>query len=84
MASVLIVQVLQKGPCGANPQIAYTDVGSADKLSEQGLGEEVKRWEATTVKDWVWVLRHTTPLTHTHFFLIVCAVGGCLVRALKH
>jgi len=36
MASVLIVQALQKGPCGAN-QIAYTDVGSADKLSEQGL-----------------------------------------------
>ena len=29
MASVLIVQILQKGPCGAN-QIAYTDVGSAD------------------------------------------------------
>jgi hypothetical protein len=35
-ASVLIVQALQKGPCGAN-QIAYTDVGSADKLIEQGL-----------------------------------------------
>ena len=35
-ASVLIVQALHKGPCGAN-QIAYTDVGSADKLSEQGL-----------------------------------------------
>ena len=35
-ASVLIVQVLQKGPCGAN-QIAYTDVGSSDKLAEQGL-----------------------------------------------
>ena len=36
MASVLIVQALQKGPCDAN-QIAYTDTGSADKLSEQGL-----------------------------------------------
>ena len=36
MASVLIVQALQKGPCCAN-QIACTDVGSADKLSEQGL-----------------------------------------------
>ena len=36
MASVLIVQALQKEPCGAN-RIAYTDVGSADKLSEQGL-----------------------------------------------
>jgi len=35
-ASVLIVQALQKGLCGAN-QIAYTDVGSADKLSKQGL-----------------------------------------------
>ena len=39
MASVLIVQALQKGPCGAN-QIAYTDVGSADKLTEQGLKSE--------------------------------------------
>jgi hypothetical protein len=35
-ASVLISQALQKGPCGAN-HIAYTDVGSADKRSEQGL-----------------------------------------------
>ena len=34
-ASMLIVQALQKGPCGAN-QTAYTDVRSADKLSEQG------------------------------------------------
>ena len=34
MASVLIVQALQKGPCGAN-QIAY--IGSTDYLSEQGL-----------------------------------------------
>jgi len=34
--SVLIVQALQKRLCGAN-QIAYTGVGSADKLSEQGL-----------------------------------------------
>ena len=33
---MLIVQALQKGPCGAN-QIAYTDIGSADILSEQGL-----------------------------------------------
>ena len=32
MASVLIVQALQKGPCGAN-QIAYTDVGSTDKVT---------------------------------------------------
>jgi len=34
--------------------------------------------QATTVKDWVWVLRHTTPLTHIKFFLIVC-----LMRAPK-
>ena len=36
MASVLIFQALQKGPCGAN-QIAYTDIGSADNLAGQGL-----------------------------------------------
>ena len=24
--------------------------------------------QATTVKDWVWVLRHTTPPTHINFF----------------
>ena len=31
---------------------------------------------------WVWVPRHTTPLTHTMFLLLfVYAVGGCLVRA---
>jgi len=33
--------------------------------------------------DWVWVLRHTTPLTHINVFLIVCTVGVCLVRAPK-
>jgi hypothetical protein len=27
--------------------------------------------------------RHTTPLTHTNFFLTVCEVGGCLVRGPK-
>jgi len=31
--------------------------------------------QATTVKDWVWVLQHTTPLTHINFFLNICAVG---------
>ena len=36
MASVLIVQTLQKESCGAN-QIAYTDIGRADKLSQRGL-----------------------------------------------
>jgi len=39
--------------------------------------------KATTVKVWVWVLRHTTPLTQIYFFFIVSAVGGCLVRAPK-
>ena len=39
-ASVLIVQALQKGPCGSN-QIAYTDVGSADKLSKRGLNLKI-------------------------------------------
>ena len=34
MASVLIVQALQKGPCGAN-QIAYTDIGSADNYQSK-------------------------------------------------
>ena len=34
MANALIVQVLQKGPCGAN-QTVYTDIGSADNLEEQ-------------------------------------------------
>jgi hypothetical protein len=37
MASVQIVQALQKEPCGAN-QIAYTDIGNADILVKQGLG----------------------------------------------
>ena len=34
MASVLIVQALQKGPCGAN-QTAYTDIGSADNYQSK-------------------------------------------------
>jgi hypothetical protein len=33
MASILIVQALRKGPCGAN-QMEYTDI---DNLAEQGL-----------------------------------------------
>jgi len=49
-ASVLIVQALQKGPCGAN-QIAYTDVGSADKLSEQGL--DLKNTANKTLPSWL-------------------------------
>jgi len=50
MASVLIVQALQKGPCGAN-QIAYTDKGSADKLSEQGL--DLRNTANKTLPDWL-------------------------------
>ena len=49
-ASVLIVQALQKGPCGAN-QIAYTDVGSADKLSEQGL--DLRNTANKTLPSWL-------------------------------
>ena len=47
---MLIVQALQKGPCGAN-QIAYTDVGSADKLSEQGL--DLRNTANKTLPDWL-------------------------------
>ena len=50
MASVLIVQALQKGPCGAN-QISYTDVGSADKLSEQGL--DLRNTANKTLPSWL-------------------------------
>jgi len=50
MASVLIAQALQKGPCGAN-QIPFTDVGSADKLSEQGL--DLKNAANKTLPSWL-------------------------------
>ena len=50
MASVLIVQALQKGPCGAN-QISYTDIGSADKLSEQGL--DLRNTANKTLPSWL-------------------------------
>jgi len=49
-ASVLISQALQKGPCGAN-QFAYTDVGSADKLSEQGL--DLRNTANKTLPSWL-------------------------------
>jgi len=49
-ASVLIVQALQKGPCGAN-QIAYTDVGSADKLSKQDL--DLRNTANKTLPSWL-------------------------------
>ena len=52
MASVLIVQALQKGPCGSN-KIAYTDVGSADKLSEQGLGLDLRNTTNKTLPSWL-------------------------------
>ena len=50
MASVLIVLALKKGPCGAN-QIAYTDVGSADNLSEQGL--DLRNTANKTLPSWL-------------------------------
>jgi len=50
MASVLIVKALQKGPRSAN-QIAYTDVGSADKLSEQGL--DLRNTANKTLPSWL-------------------------------
>jgi hypothetical protein len=50
MTSMLIVQALQKGPCGAN-HIAYTDVGSADKLSEQGL--DLRSTANKTLPSWL-------------------------------
>ena len=50
MASVLIVQALQKGPCGAD-QISYTDIGSADKLSEQGL--DLRNTANKTLPSWL-------------------------------
>ena len=49
-AFVLIVQALQKGPCGAN-QISYTNVGSADKLSEQGL--DLRNTANKTLPSWL-------------------------------
>jgi hypothetical protein len=49
-AIVLFVQALQKGPCGAN-QIAYTDVGSQDKLSEQGL--DLRNTANKTLPSWL-------------------------------
>jgi len=50
MASVLIVQALQKRPCGAN-QIAYAEVGSADKLPEQGL--DLRNTTNKTLPSWL-------------------------------
>jgi len=49
-ASMLIVQALQKGPCGAN-QTAYIDVGSADKLPEQGLN--LRNTANKTLSSWL-------------------------------
>ena len=49
-ASVLIFQALQKGPCGAN-QIAYTIIGSTDKLSEQGL--DLRNTANKTLPSWL-------------------------------
>ena len=51
----------------------------ASALIKQGMHCNIT--QATKVTVWVWVLRHTTPLTHINFLLVVCAVGGCLERA---
>ena len=58
---MLIVQALQKGPCGAN-QIAYTDVGSADKLSEQGL--DLRNTVNKTLPSWL-LPKLTAQLLHS-------------------
>ena len=50
MASVLIVLALKKGPCGAK-QIANTDIGIADKLSEQGL--DLRNTANKTLLSWI-------------------------------
>jgi len=50
MADMLIVQALQKRQCSAN-QIAYTDVDSADKLSEQGL--DLRNTANKTLPSWL-------------------------------
>ena len=47
---MLIVQALQKGPWGAN-QIAYTDVGSTDELSEQCL--DLRNTANKTLPSWL-------------------------------
>ena len=47
---MLIVQALRKEPCSAN-QNAYTDAGSADKLSEQGL--DLRNTANKTLPSWL-------------------------------
>jgi hypothetical protein len=50
MASVLIAQALQKGPCGAN-QIAYTVIGSADNQTGQDL--DLRNTANKTLPNWL-------------------------------
>ena len=76
-ASVLIVQALQKRPCGAN-QIAYTDVGSADKLSEQGL--DLRNTANKTLPSWLLpkltahALKASSRPDAIFFYLALCAL----------
>ena len=76
MASVLIVQALLKGQCGAN-QIACTDTGSADKLSEQDL--DLRNTANKTLPSWLLseptahALKHLLVLTPSYFYLVLCA-----------
>ena len=76
-ARVLIVQALQKGPCGSN-QIAYTDIGSADKLLEQGL--DLRNTANKTLPSWLLpkLTAHASKASSrpdaTYFYLALCAL----------
>ena len=49
VASALIFQALQKGPCSAN-QIAYTDIGSVDNLAG---GLDLEKTADKTLPSWL-------------------------------
>ena len=76
MASALIVQAPQKGPCSAN-QIAYTDIGSADNLVEQGL--DLRNTANKTLPSWLLpkLTAHASKASSrpdaTYFYLALCA-----------
>jgi hypothetical protein len=79
MANALIVQALQKGPCVANP-IAYTDIGSADNLVEQGL--DLRNTANKTLPYWLIpnlttsVFRASSRPNATYSYLVLCALLG--------
>ena len=74
-ASVLIVQALQKGPCGAN-QIAYTDVGSADTLSEQGL--DLRNTANKTTPSWLLPKLTAHALKASSRPVVACVILQCI------